>query len=139
MPESIIYSYQNKIHTVNFSHLAAKLPVKLTNGDIKFVSWGRRQAQSGELPLGGWARLQDIHQGKWDMYFPKPVRLPITKFMENDFEGHPHWYEVTAGQWIQGLCAREGNELRVYIVTITPELFTACHNRWPRIVTAGDK
>lgn len=134
MPEAVIYQHQGKIHTVYFSRSKALLPVKLANGEMKLVMWGRRQQENSEMPLGGWARLHSIHDGKWSQYLPKPVRLPITKFMKTDFEGHAHWYEIVKGQWIQGLLAREGDEYRVYIVTIVPELLDICHDRWPRII-----
>lgn len=134
MPDGIMYHYLGETVTVYFANPKAKLPVKLTNGEIKLITWGRRQAQTGVLPLGGWARLQAIYQGKWNTFLPKPVQLPIIKFMEKDLEGNTHWYDVISGQWIQGLLAREGNEIRVYIVTITPELHDARHERWPRII-----
>jgi hypothetical protein len=134
MPEAVIYRYQGKIHTIYFSRSHAKLPVKLANDEIKLVTWGRRQQENSEMPMGGWARLEAIHDGKWSLYLPKPVRLPITKFMKTDYEGSVHWYEVVTGQWIQGLLAREQDEYRVYIVTIVPELLDVCYNRWPRIV-----
>lgn len=134
MPEAVIYSYQNKIYTVYFARPYAKLPVKLANNEVKLVTWGRRQQENSEMPLGGWARLEAIHHGKWGMYLPKPVCLPITKFMKTDYEGQIHWYEVVRGQQIQGLLAREQDEYRVYIVTIIPELLDVGYDRWPRIV-----
>lgn len=134
MPEAVIYSYQGKIYTVYFARTKALLPVKLMNGEIQLVTWGRRQQENGEMPLGGWARLPSIHEGKWSQYVPKPVQLPIYKFMKTDYEDHVHWYEVTKGQYIQGLLAQEGNEYRVYIVTIIPTRLDICHDRWPRII-----
>lgn len=135
MPEAVTYLYQGKIQTVYFSKASAALPLKMASGEICLVKWGRRQHENGEMPLGGWARLDFIHNGKWNIYLPKPVKLPIEKFMKTDFEGRTHWYEVTKGQFIQGLFVREGSECRVYIVTIVPELLDVCHDRWPRIVT----
>ena len=134
MPEAVMFHYQGKVHTVYFSRPSAKLPVKLANGEIKLVTWGRRQQENSEMPLGGWARLNAIHDGKWSQYLPKPVCLLIDKFMKTDYEGHIHWYNVTKGQFIQGLLAHEEDEYRVYIVTIIPELLDICHDRWPRIV-----
>lgn len=134
MPEAVMFHYQGKIHTVYFARAKALLPVKLANGEITLVTWGRRQQEHSEMPLGGWARLNAIHDGKWSLYTPKSVLLPIEKFMKTDYEGHIHWYEVTKSQWIQGLLAHEENEYRVYVVTIIPELLDVCHDRWPRIV-----
>ena len=134
MPEAVTFRYQNKIQTVYFARAKATLPIKLNSGETQLVTWGRRQREEGEMPMGGWARLPSIHEGRWSHYLPKPVRLPIEKFMKTDFEGHPHWYEVTKGQWIQGLLAREEEEYRVYVVTIVPELLDLCHDRWPRIM-----
>lgn len=86
--------------------------------------------------MGGWARLDSIHNGKWDRWFPMPVKIPILSFMEKDISGESHWYDITKGKFIQGLIAREGNELRVYIVTIQPERSDAVHERWPRILSS---
>lgn len=135
MSEGVMYFYQGQIQTVYFANPKAMLPVKLKDTQIKLLPWGRHKTESGELPFGGWANLQTIYKGKWDRYIPKPVRLPIVKFMEKDFEGNTHWYDVTPGHWVQGLLAREENEIRIYIVTITPELLGVCHARWPRLMT----
>jgi hypothetical protein len=135
MPDGVMYNYDGEVRTVYFANPQAVLAVKLVDGQIKLVPWGRRKTQNGCLPMGGWARLPMIYQGKWNAHMPKPVRLPILKFMEKDFEGNTHWYDITAGFWIQGLLARESDEVRVYIVTIAPELHTTCHDRWPRIIT----
>ncbi len=136
MPEGVMYNYNGETRTIYFANPAAMLSVKLANGHVKLVPWGRRRTQPGDLPLGGWARLPAIYKGHWNAFQPKPVRLPVLKFMEKDFEGNTHWYDVTPGSWIQGLLAREGEEVRVYIVTIAPELYTTCHERWPRIVSS---
>lgn len=137
MPEGVIYLYQNILHTIYFANPKALLPVRLANGELKLFPWGRRKTQNGMLPLGGWARLTSIYQGKWDYHLPKPVKLPIIKFMEKDFEGNTQWYDITSGQWMQGLLAHEGDEWRVYIVTITPETSNTCHERWPRIISTN--
>jgi len=134
MPEAIIFQHQGQTHTVYFARAKAVLPVIMSNGDTKLVTWGRRQQENSEMPLGGWARLPAIHDGKWAQYTPKPIRLAVTKFMQTDFEGHIHWYEVTKGQYIQGLLANHEDEYRVYVVTIIPELLDICHDRWPRII-----
>lgn len=110
------------------------LPVKRKSGENELLPWGRRQQQKGILPLGGWARLESVYAGRWDKWFPVPVKLPIKSFMEKDLEGHTHWYDLTKGQWIQGLIAKNGNERRLYVVTIVPEMEDAVHDRWPRIL-----
>ena len=135
MAERVMYVYQGDIVTTYFSHPKAILPVLLNTGEIKLIPWGRHKTQSGELPFGGWARLSTIKKGQWDAYFRKPVKIPILKFLEKDFEGSSHWFDITKGKWIQGLLVQEGNELRIYIVTITPELSTMQFNRWPRIMS----
>lgn len=134
MPEAVMFHYQGSMQTVYFARPRAKLPVMLANGEVRLVTWGRRQHEEQDMPAGGWARLAAIHEGKWGIYLPKPVRLPIVKFMKTDYEGRAHWYEVTKGYHIQGLLARENQVFRVYIVTIVPELLDIFHDRWPRIV-----
>ena len=138
MPEAVIFSFQNKTHTVFFNQSKAMLPVKLKTGEIKLITWGRRECENSELPSGGWARLRNIKDEKnhrWNMYLPKPVQIIVDKFMEKDFEGKACWYEVTRGKCIQGLLAQHDNEYRLYIVTIDPEDLMNCHYRWPHIIT----
>jgi hypothetical protein len=134
MPEAVMFKHQGKAYTVYFPRAQALLPVRLPSGEVKLVTWGRRQHENSEMPLGGWARLDAVHGGKWSQYLPKPVHLPILKFMKTDYEGKIHWYDVVSGQYIQGLLAHCEDEYRVYIVTIVPELLDVCHDRWPRII-----
>jgi len=133
--------YQDKGQDVRiyFPNPKAMLPVNTRQNNIVLLPWGRRKEQTGKLPLGGWARLDSIYSGRWDRWFPKPVKLPIKSFMEKDIVGKSHWFDIGSGQCIQGLVARDGYEQRVYVVTITPELVDAVHDRWPRILmNCGD-
>ena len=142
MPEAVVFSYQNKIYTVSFSQRNAMLPVRLKNGECRLVAWGRREHENSEMPLGGWARLSSIKNEidqRWNLYLPKPVQIPIDKFMEKNFEGKSCWYEVTKGKCLQGLLAKMENEYRLYLVTIDPEDLMNCHYRWPHVVTCGVK
>ncbi len=118
-----------------FPNPHAELPVRMRDNGIRLLPWGRRKRQAGSLPLGGWARLESIQEGRWDKWRPIPVKLAIDEFMEKDLEGVSHWYLVTTGKWIQGLVASFDQERRVYVVTITPELDDAVHDRWPRILS----
>lgn len=118
-----------------FPNPKAQLPVKMRDGNIELVPWGRRKNQVGKLPPGGWARLDSIYGGRWDRFFPTPVKLIISQFMEKDIEGQSHWYDLTPGKWVQGLVAHWDSERRVYVVTITPEHEDAVHERWPRIMS----
>lgn len=130
----VIYYFNNQLTTIYFPNPKATLPVKKRNGEVALLPWGRRKGQAGQLPLGGWARLESIHQGIWDKYFPKPVKIPVLKFMEKDIMGTSHWFDIVEGQWIQGLIATQGQEERLYVVTIAPDREDAVHNRWPRIL-----
>lgn len=65
MPEeAVIFTYQQKIHTVYFTQAKAMLPVKLKSGETKLITWGRREIKNSEMPLGGWARLTSIKSDK---------------------------------------------------------------------------
>ena len=131
----VYYTIQDQDTRVYFPNPKALLPVKTRAGGIKTLAWGRRREQAGTLPLGGWARLDSIYAGRWDRWFPVAVKIPVKSFMEKDLEGHSHWFDLTRGQWIQGLVARSQQERRVYVVTIEPELPEAVHDRWPRIMS----
>ncbi len=130
----VMYSYEDDVLTVYFPNPKAVLPVLKRDGDIELLPWGRRQQQAGFLPMGGWARLESIHQGKWDKYFPTPVKIPLLKFMEKDLEGTSHWFDVMSGQYVQGLIAHNQTEQRLYVVTIAPDKEDAIFHRWPRVV-----
>ena len=130
----VTYEHNGEVVRVYFPNPYAKLPVRRRAGGSSLLSWGRRKGEPGRLPLGGWARLESIHAGRWDRWQPQPVRLCVSSFMEKDIHGVSHWFDLTRGQWIQGLVAREGDEMRVYVVTIVPEMDDAIHERWPRIV-----
>lgn len=131
----VYYRYKGQEIRVFFPNPKATLPVKTRDGDHLLLPWGRRPHQIGKLPLGGWARLDSVHAGRWDKWFPRPVKLHIQSFMEKDIENRSHWYELTKGQWVQGLVARYNQEQRLYVVTIEPEQEDAVHDRWPRILS----
>ena len=133
----VYYSHNGQDVRVYFPNPKATLPVITKNKEIELLPWGRRKEQAGHLPLGGWARLDSIYAGRWDKWFPVPVKLPIKQFMEKDIQGNSHWFDITAGQFIQGLIARDQHEQRVYVVTITPEFDDAVHERWPRILSGN--
>ena len=130
------YLHEGQAYRVYFPNPSAVLPVRTKSAGIQLLPWGRRKEQAGRLPLGGWARLDAIYGGRWDRFSPKPVLLAVDRFTEKDHEGQAHWYDLTRGQYIQGLVARLGSERRVYVVTIDPEHEDAVHYRWPRIVSA---
>jgi len=135
MSGGVYYTVNGQDVRVYFPNPGACLPVRTRAGTPGLLPWGRRHEQAGHLPLGGWARLDSIYAGRWDRWFPVPVKLSVKSFMEKDFEGHSHWYDLTRGQWIQGLVARDRHERRVYVVTVEPELPDMIHGRWPRILS----
>lgn len=131
----VYYTHNGQDIRVYFPNPKATLPVMTKEHNVELLPWGRRKEQKGNLPLGGWARLDSIYQGRWDKWFPVPVKLPLKQFMEKDIEGNSHWFDLTSGQFIQGLIARDKYEQRVYVVTVTPEMDNAVHDRWPRILS----
>lgn len=133
----VVYRYQGQDYKTYFPNPKAKLPVKKKSSSMELMAWGRRREQEGNLPMGGWARLESIRQGRWQKYFPIPVKIPVQSFMEKDVEGVSHWFDLTEGQWIQGLLASYELERRIYVVTVTPEMEDAVHDRWPRIISGS--
>ena len=135
------FNFGSEILRMYFPNPKAVLPVMKEGGQTILLPWGRRRDQDGILPATGWAKLESIYCGVWDKYRPVPVKIPALSFMEKDFEGQPHWYDLQKGQFIQGLVARavNSNERRIYVVTLEPEPEDAqIHSRWPRVVQAGE-
>jgi hypothetical protein len=137
MCRGVYYIINHQECRIEFSNPKACLPVKKKQGGTILLPWGRRRQQVGQLPLGGWARLDAIYSGHWDRWRPLPVKLDIRQFMERNIEEKCCWFDVTPGKWIQGLVAHWKHERRVYVVTITPELVDAMYLRWPRIISVG--
>ncbi len=131
----VLYLLAGRTVRTYFPNPKAQLPVVRRGGTSMAVPWGRRKQQPGRLPLGGWARLDSIHSGRWDRWFPKPVKLPIAQFLQNDIEGRGHWFDLPKGKWIQGLLACEKQERRVYIVTVEPIESESIYPSWPRIMS----
>lgn len=126
--------------SIYFPNPKAALPVLKRDGDIEWVTWGKRKEEPDHFfAPGGWARLNSIQEGKWKRFDPRPVLLPIQSFMEKDHERNSHWFEVPSGHFIQGLIANHGEESRVYVVTVdTPLEYHYIHDRWPRIVSRNE-
>ena len=140
MCEGVCFMHGDEVMRVFYINPKALLPVLMQDGSIRLMPWGRRRKQTGQLPATGWARLDAIYSGRWDKFFPKPVKIPVLSFMDRDIEGQRRWYDLQKGQFIQGLIARDGHEKRVYIVIIEPEVEDAeLHHRWPRVVQRGEK
>jgi hypothetical protein len=127
----------HKISTTYFSHPKATLPVKMKDGSIQYVKWGRRiHEQYLELPTGSCAMLESLRQGVWDRYMPKPVKVLVEEFAEEDkATGVNNWFEIVEGHYIQGVAATDKQETRVYIVAIKTDV-ESNYARWPRILAS---
>lgn len=131
-----IYQFEGEIIKTYFPNPKAKLPVRTKGGEIELIDWGRREAQDGQLPLGGWARLESIRDGVWDKYFFHHVKVMIDQFMEKDrATGASEWFGVNKGQYVHGIVANDAETTRLYVVTIEPDFEGAIHDRWPRVLT----
>jgi putative SOS response-associated peptidase YedK len=121
---------------VYFPSPKAAIPVLKRDGDVEWVTWGKRKEEAvNNFPNGGWARLDSVKSGKWERFHPQPVLLPVQAFMEKDHERKSHWINVMPGHAIQGLLANHENEIRLYVVTAdTPAEYNWIHDRWPQLV-----
>lgn len=133
----IRYIIKKETVRVYFPNPQAQLPVLMKDGTVSLLPWGRRKEQEGNLPLGGWARLDSINAGKWSSVHPQPVKIVVDAFMEKDHNKDSHWFDLEEGQFIQGMEAHYNDEKRIYVVTVEPDLLTRqIHDRWPRIINA---
>lgn len=129
---------------IYFPNPKAALPVLKRDGTTDLLTWGARGVEYAgaearvKWPRGGWARLESVKNGRWAQFEPQPVKIPAQRFMEKDADGQSHWFDLAAGEFIQGLVAHAAGERRVYVVTIaTPPEHAHIHDRWPRVVKAA--
>jgi len=117
---------------IYFPNPRAALPVLSVSDEVIWVPWGRRREQPGKGPQGGWARLSSVEEGKWMKYGPTRVRIPASSFMEKDESKVSHWFDLDAGQALEGLVIGEGDQQRVYVITteaIDDQAWV--HDQWP--------
>lgn len=131
----VSYTIHGVKETMYFPNPYAQLPLLHKDGSVHFYPWGRRAGQVGNLPKGGWARQDSIRAGKWQYYYPLPVKIVVDAYMEKNFQDQSIWYDLKQGHYIQGLLAKLDGDIRVYIVTVQPEFeLKYTHKRLPRIV-----
>ena len=133
---AICYSLAERVVITHFTDRNAKIPLVGQANLDHFLPWGRRLEDSGQLPLGGVLSMDKKQQGLYDQYFPKPVKIQVHKFMEQNIEAHCRWFEIPHGQYLQGLLLRDGQEQRIYVVTFTPDKPHLPFQRWPLIISA---
>lgn len=133
---------ENKIY---FPQPDARLPVKLRDGGVTWIIWGKRKLEgSGKFPNGGWARIDSIKMGKWKPWHPRPILIPAESFMEKDHDKQSHWITLAPGMAIQGLLAERNGELRnnvlskisgigfvIRVLFMIEYLLSNCHNNAP--------
>lgn len=73
----IRYPIKKETLKVYFPNPYAQLPILMKDGNVSLLPWGRRKEQEGNLPLGGWARLDSINAGKWEYVHPSPVKIAV--------------------------------------------------------------
>ncbi len=134
MCEAVLFDYLGQLRKSFFNHPLAKLPVLASFERIKFVPWGKCDLEQNTLPVGSALLREDLLNGKYDLFSPKAVRLPITKFLEKDCKRKHHWFDVVKGLFMQGVLLNYCDKLCVYVVTIKPITPDASYNSWPRLL-----
>lgn len=136
---AVCYDSNNHNVIVNFSDPFAQIPVYTKQGP-QLVIWGRCKRDSSALPFGGNLPKNYLMEGRWDKYFPKRVRISVQNFEMIDLEGQNKWYIITQGNWLEGVILRDHQEMRVYIVMLSPQSPKepqGFYSHWPSIIIDG--
>jgi hypothetical protein len=129
------YIKGNKKIISHFCAVHALLPVqRAPSKNPKFVIWGRRKNECGQLPIGMSVTLESVKNNLWRAYDPQLVKIPVTKFMEHDLHKIAEWFDVPKGQQIQGLLLQHKNEKRLYIISVTKRMGHQIYIHWPQLV-----
>lgn len=132
MCHRVIYDFEGQQYTVSFKNPSAKLPILLRSGKLQLLPWGKREYNFGSFPVGSSVCLDDIKMGKFDAYFPKPVKVPIKAFLVSNHEGYFKWFHLPCDKWLQGMVIRQTKNIRLYLITLPPSYFSEYPN-WPRV------
>jgi putative SOS response-associated peptidase YedK len=118
----------------------ARLPVWLRDGNVTWITWGRRKDEAiGKFTNGGWARLDSIKSGKWKPWHPRPVLIVAEQFMERDHDDQSCSVLLDTRMVIQGLLAERDKGTRVYLVTIdAPPEYVWMHDSRCLLLAAQD-
>lgn len=115
-----------------------RLPVLCRDGSVEWLLWGQRHGVPGDFVQGPCARLESVREGRWNRYAPRPVKIPLTRFMERDQRNRPCWVAVAPDQCLQGLIAHHGDDRRIYVVTVdAPPDSPHGQPRQPRLIPRG--
>ncbi len=136
MIRAVCYFYDDREWDSRFSQPHARIAVRNREGNVVLKPWGRRPMESGRLPIGSSARYAHIDTGKWDEYLPINVKIMATAFCVANVAGQAHWFPVTKGHYLHGICARWDAELRIYLVTQESPPDMGEYESWPRMQSA---
>lgn len=120
-----------------FSDVQAQLPLLTRNATPRWVTWGRRLHESGDLPAGGTLLQSALQLPEWQVLFPKPVKIMATGFLLRDLEDRIRYYPLVKDQLLQGVWVRQGPEVRVYLLMQPVIGVNALHTQWPRVLCHG--
>jgi hypothetical protein len=123
----------SRLEITNFSQSGAKLPIITKSGRIALIRWGRRDAEPGALPFGGWASQESLEQGVWNKHTPQLVQLPVLRFIDINYDHRCVWVDVLPEYSLAGLFIQHGKEKRVYVITAKPNPLVSISNKWPKM------
>lgn len=144
----IEYFLGGERRSVYYDSPAPDLPVRLRGGVIGSYRWGARSATfyeggnvagwGAKFPETGYAPLDEIRADKWARLEPRSVRIFAARFIQVNAWSVPCYFELKAGEFIQGLLATISHHRRVYVVTVPPPAEHAHEGwQWPRVVAAA--
>ena len=144
MCEVVEYSYNGERMFATAGAHGSRLPVIQPGGIVLMVPWGAQGRTFHHEPRS--VRIQSeepcvpldtIKRGAWAELEPKPVRIPVRRFMvlrQMDAATLDHWTFIGPGEYLQGALLRRGVERAVYVVTVEPPAHLEVLSPWPRIV-----
>ena len=132
MCQAIKFHINDHLITFRFTDLKACLPVRMQNGNIMLVPWGRKEPGHPSYPIGNTAHLDRVRAQQWRHYWPKFVQIACEAYLLMNKEGQEQWYDLKPVQYIKGLVATAFGDDRVYILMRNPEILDPeGHTEWP--------
>ena len=136
MYESIEVIEEGKRWEIHARSHIAELPVWIC-GRLEWITWGRREAEEGDAPLGGWITEDEAKsttlKSERGLVYALRFQIPGSDTTKSD-QQHHRWHEVPEDYALDCIVLRSRGQKRAYVVTLKATNESPLPDRWPHLI-----